>query len=149
VRKAPLPGQVLTLLVVSLLVTACGNANAETVTPVERKRLPTVEHTAAQELCPSDVRDRTRRAAIRRRGEKHLREIIESFHRHRGATVRMTYATDTDVLNPGGEKTERLTILELAAQWLRDLRYEQCDITAQKQLVALPGVRERSRRPVP
>jgi hypothetical protein len=95
------------------------------------------------------VRDPTRRAAIRRRGEEHLRQIIESFHRHRDATVKVTYATDTDILNPGGQKTEQLTISELAAQWLRDLRYEQCDINAQRRLTALPGVRERSRRPVP
>jgi hypothetical protein len=137
------------MVVVSLLATACGNASAETVSPLEQRRLPTVEHTAAQELCPSDVRNGSRRAKIRDRGERHLRQIIDSFHRHRDATVKMTYATDTDILNPGGEKTEQLTTSELAAQWLRDLRYEQCDINAQKRLMALPGVRERSRRPVP
>jgi hypothetical protein len=141
------------LVAVSLAATACDNGHADKaaarVSAQEQKRLPSTEHTAAQELCPNDVRDPERRARIRRRGERHLSQIVTSFNRHRNATVGMKYATDTDILNAGGEKAERLTVLELAAQWLRDLRYEHCDAEAQQRLVALPGARARSRRPVP
>lgn len=139
-------------VVVALVAAGCGNdadQDAGRVSALEQRRLPTTEYAAAQELCPTDVRDRERRARIRERGERHLAQIETSFHRHRQATVEMTYSTDAYLLDEGGEKTERLTVLELAAQWLRSLRYARCDPRAQERLIALPGVRERSRRPVP
>lgn len=143
----------LLMMMVGVGLISCGDREGSSsgphVTPEEQRQLPTEEHNAAAELCPDDVRDPEERAAVRRRGLRHLDALVTSFRRNPDATVETTYGTDSSLLDAGGDKTERLTMTELAAQWLRDLRYSRCAPNVQRQLRALPGVQQRSKRPVP
>jgi hypothetical protein len=131
-------------IAVALSASACGGRSGEPVSAGEQRALPAQQGAADRELC-STAPTWAERRAERAQGRAHLKAIERSHALHPDALVTTRYyASETAEL-----KTEQLTVNELAAQWLRSLRYGRCDPEAQARLNALPGVLARSRSFVP